>query len=80
MHRIMKNDAVLRMALACWCVDPDHGLTPSQQAWLTTRLTEQTPLTLVERARLREPLLAWCLRRGGEPLAAIVERQYEDAA
>jgi hypothetical protein len=39
-------DVVLRMALACWCVDPDHGLDPSQHAWLTTCLAAKTPLTL----------------------------------
>ncbi len=72
-------DVVLRMALACWSVDLNHGLTPSQHAWLTTRLTEQTPLTPIERARLREPLLTWCRRRGGERLVAIVSRQYDEA-
>jgi hypothetical protein len=27
------TDTVLRMALACWCVDPEHGMTPAQHAW-----------------------------------------------
>ena len=74
-------DTLLRMALACWCVDPDHGMTLSQRAWLTKRLKDLMPLTAEERARLREPLLAWCMRLGGERLAAVVERQYaEDTA
>ena len=73
------TDTVLRMALACWCVDPDHGMTPSQHAWLTTRLKDQTPLTPGERVRLREPLIAWCARCGGERLAAVVLRQYAEA-
>ena len=73
------KDVVLRMALACWCVDPDHCMTPSQHLWLTTRLKDWTPLTPEERTRLREPLLAWCTRLGGERLAAIVVRQYEEA-
>ena len=71
------TDTVLRMALACWCVDPEHGLPPSQHAWLTTRLKDLMPLTPEERVRLREPLLAWCTHFGGERLAAMVERQYE---
>ena len=75
------TDTLLRMALTCWCVDPEHGQTPSQHAWLTTRLTARTLLTPEERARLRAPLLAWCQRCGGERLAAMVERQYaEDEA
>ena len=73
------TDTVLRMALACWRVNPEHGMTPSQHAWLSTRLTDQTSLTPEERERLREPLLAWCIRRGGERLAAVVLRQYEEA-
>ncbi len=71
-------DVVLRMTMAAWSVDSNHGLTPSQHAWLTTRLTDQTPLTPVERARLRKPLLAWCMRRGGKRLVAVVVRQYEE--
>ena len=37
------TDAVLRMALACWCVDPEHGMTPAQHARLTTQLKDHTP-------------------------------------
>ena len=57
------TQTALRMALVCWFIDPDHGMTPSQYAWLTIRLAAQTPLTPGERA----------------PLAAVVARQYEDA-
>jgi len=78
MHPAHATNTVLRMALACWCVDPDHGMTPSQHSWLATRLKAQTPLTPVERARLREPLLAWCTCRGGERLTAV-SRQYDEA-
>jgi hypothetical protein len=74
------TDTVVRMALACWCVDPEHGMTPSQHSWLSARLKDQMPLTPEERARLREPLLGWCRRCGGERLAAVVARQYEEAA
>jgi hypothetical protein len=69
-------DVVLRMALVCWRLDPHHGMTPAQHAWLTARLTDHTPLTPPERARLRAPLLAWCQRRGGAKLAAVIQRQY----
>lgn len=79
-RQTIATDTVLRMALACWCVAPDHGLTASQHTWLTTRLAARTPLTAVERARLREPLLAWCTRLGGERLAAVVVCQYEEDA
>ena len=72
------TDVVLRMALMCWSVDPNHGMSPTQHAWLTTRLKDQTPLTPEERARLREPLLTWGMRFGGERLAAVVERQYAE--
>jgi len=72
------KDVVLRMALVCWSVDPDHGMTPSQHAWLSMRLKDLTPLTPEERGRLREPLLAWCMRFGGERLAAVVARQYTE--
>jgi len=65
------------MALMCWSVDPNHGMSPTQHAWLTTRLKDQTPLTPEERARLREPLLTRCLRLGGERLKALVERQVD---
>lgn len=71
-------DTVLHMALTCWCIDPDHGMTPSQHAWLTTRLKDHMPLTPEERARLRKPLLAWCARIGGQRLADVVERQYAE--
>ena len=74
------KDTVLRMALACWSVAPDHGMPPSQHLWITIRLKDQTPLTPEERARLREPLLDWCRRCGGERLAAVVARQYEEDA
>ena len=75
------TQTTLRTALTCWCIDPDHGMTPPQHAWLTIRLAARTPLTPEERARLRAPLLAWCRRCGGERLAAMVERQYaEDEA
>jgi len=70
------TDVVLRMALVCWSVDPHHGMTPAQHAWLSARLNDQTPLIPEERARLREPLLAWCRRRGGKKLAALIQRQY----
>ena len=70
---------VLRMALACWSIDPDHRMTPSQHAWLTMRLNDHTPLTPEERARLRAPLLAWAARLGGERLAAVMERQFTEA-
>lgn len=70
-------DVVLRMALACWSVSLDHDMSPTQHAWLTTRLKDQTPLTSEERARLRAPLLAWCTRFGGERLKALVERQVD---
>ncbi len=26
MHPAHATNTVLRMALACWCVDPDHGM------------------------------------------------------
>jgi hypothetical protein len=71
------KDTVVRMALACWCVDPAHGMTPSQHTWLTMRLKDQRPLTPAERAQVRAPLLAWCQRCGGERLAALVLRQYD---
>ncbi len=71
-------DTVLRMALVCWSIDPDHGMTPAQHAWLTTRLKDHTSLTSEERAQLREPLLAWCTRLGRERLQAVVARQYEE--
>ena len=79
MQQTLAMDTVLRMALACWSLDPDHRMTPSQHAWLTTRLKDLMPLTPEERARLREPLFAWCTRFGGERLAAVVLRQYEEA-
>lgn len=68
------TQTTLRMALMCWSVDPDHGMTPSQHLWVTTRLKDHTPLPPEERARLRAPLLAWAARFGGERLAAIVMR------
>jgi len=71
------TDTLLRMALTCWCIDPAHGLTPAQHAWLTARLAARTPLTPEERARLRAPLLAWCRRVGGARLATVVACQYE---
>jgi hypothetical protein len=75
----LAQDAVLRMAMVCWSIDADHGMTPSQHFWITTRLKDQTPLTPVERTRLRKPLLAWCMHLGGERLVAIVWRQYDEA-
>ena len=76
---IAVKDVLLRMALVCWCVDPGHGMTPSQHTWLTTRLHDHTLLIPKERERLRQPLLAWCQRCGGERLAAAVARQFEEA-
>ena len=76
----LATDTVLRMALTCLLIAPDHGMTPEQHAWLTTRLKDHTPLTPEERARLREPLLAWCLRRSGERLAAVIARQHDEEA
>ena len=73
----LATDTVLRMAWACWCVDPDHGLTLAQQAWVRTRLVPRTPLTPGERARRRVPLLAWCRRVGGARLAAMLETDYQ---
>src|SRR5262249_2814508 len=78
-HPPLVIQTTLRMALACWLVDLDHGMTPSQHAWLTTRLKDVTPLTPEERARLPEPLLAWCTRLGGAWLKDVVERQYNAA-
>ena len=78
-HTPPGTDAVLRMALVCWSVDPHHGITPAQHAWLTARLTDQTPLLPAERVRPREPLQPWCRRRGGEKLAALIQRQYGGA-
>ena len=77
-HEPIVKQTALRMALACWCVAPDHGMSPEQHNWLTTRLTDQTPLMPQERERVRKPLLAWCVRLGGASLAAIVERQYTE--
>jgi hypothetical protein len=65
------KDVVLRMAMACWCVDPEHGMTAAQHTWLTMRLQSQACFTPAERARLRGPLLDWCLRCGGERLQDV---------
>jgi hypothetical protein len=70
------TDALLRVALVCWSIDPSHGMTPAQHAWLTARLAAQTPLLPKERARLCAPLLAWCRQPGGEQLAAVIQHQY----
>jgi hypothetical protein len=49
------TDALIRVALACWLHDAAHGMTPTQHAWLTARLTDHRPLTSEERTRLRAP-------------------------
>jgi hypothetical protein len=56
-------DTVLRMALACWCVDSTNGMTAEQHTWLTGRLGDRTPLTSRERERTSASL-TWCTRRG----------------
>ena len=60
MNQMAIQSAVLRMALALYLCDPTHGLTPAQEAWLRARLADRTWIpTPAERARLREPLLAY---------------------
>lgn len=70
-------DSLVRIACATWLTADDSGLTQAQQDWLRTRLQSMTPLSPVEKARLKAPLLVWCRRRG---IAEKVAAQFEEGS
>jgi hypothetical protein len=63
---------LLRIACSLWLTALDHGLSPTQVAWLRQRLADRAPFTPRELQRLQVPFLAWATRQGfGDRFAGV---------
>ena len=70
------NDTVIRLALAMMAADKRSPLTSLQRQWVLTLGERFTPLTPAQRAKLKDPLLAY-LRETHPRIYDIVEAQFD---
>lgn len=68
-------DTVLRMALGMFAIATDSPCTDAQRQWIVQRLQSLAPLTLSERAAIKQPLLEW-YRKAYPRSYAIVAQQF----
>jgi len=95
-HTGAAGDSCLRLAMALWAADVRATITAKQRQWVIARLETEAgaarPLTAREKARLKEPLLAYLTayhartqgdpRKGWRPeqltLVDLVRAQFEE--
>jgi hypothetical protein len=78
-ERMGDYDAVLRLALCAMAADRTSPLTPSQREWIIALGQRTTPFTAGERAKLKDPLLAWVTEKLPR-CEAIIRKQFAEGA
>jgi hypothetical protein len=69
------HDAVLRLALCAMAADRTSPLTHRQRTWIIGLGQRTAPFTAGERAKLKDPLLAWVTEKMPR-CEAIIRKQF----